>query len=72
MATTATLTIRGQLSPNPGTFTLDSGNISSRPTTSTSVMWSPVTWGTIGKAGEDQKTPNIASDIQEIVDQGDG
>ena len=64
------LTINGQLSPNPGTFTSASGNISSRPLTAASVGWSPAQWGTIGEAGPNQMTPNLASVIQEIVNQG--
>ena len=64
------LTINGQLSPNPGTFTSVSGNISSRPLTGASVEWSPAQWDTIGEAGLNQRTPNIAPVLQEIVDQG--
>jgi hypothetical protein len=48
-------------------FTSSSGNISSRIRTATSVSWSPVDWTTVGEAGPDQRTPNIASVIQEIV-----
>ena len=43
-------------------------NISSAPATSASVPWSPKAWSTIGESGIDQRTPNIAPIIQEIVD----
>ncbi len=42
--------------------------ISSARTTSASVTWSPKAWPTIGESGSNQRTPNIASIIQEIVD----
>ncbi|MHC4326793.1 MAG: fibronectin type III domain-containing protein, partial [Planctomycetota bacterium] len=66
------LIIEGELSPNaaeflgggPGTF-----DISSRPRTAAKVQWSVPNWETVGDQGPDQTTPNIASIIQEIVDQ---
>lgn len=42
-------------------------DISSRTKTSSSVSWSPAPWNNSGDAGIDQRTPNIASIIQEIV-----
>ena len=65
---TASLTIHGEDNDNAGTFTSVNGNISSRTLTATSVGWSPVDWTTVGEAGVDQRTPDIASVIQEIVD----
>ena len=32
------------------------------------MLWSPVEWPIVKAAGTDQRTPNIASIIQEIVD----
>ena len=64
----ATLTIHGQRAANAGGFLASNGNISSRPTTFASVSWSPVEWPIVRAAGTDQRTPNIASIIQEIVD----
>ena len=61
------LTIWGEAQDNPGTFTWTSRNISSRVKTTASVGWSPVAWTVIGQAGVDQRTPNIAAIIQEIV-----
>jgi len=62
-----TLTIRGQASDNPTTFTSNSSNISNRPLTNASVSWSPSNWTTIGEAGTLQKTVDIAPIIQELV-----
>lgn len=61
------LSIWGEAQDNPGTFTWTSRNISSRVKTTASVGWSPVAWTVIGQAGVDQRTPNIATIIQEIV-----
>ncbi|UCG63843.1 MAG: metallophosphoesterase, partial [Deltaproteobacteria bacterium] len=62
------LTIQAEAIDDAPTFTNTVGNISSRATTTASVYWSPVPWTTVGEAGPDQQTPNIAAVIQEIVD----
>ena len=64
------LTIHGENTLNALTFSSTSGNITSRSKTTASVPWSPAAWSTIGEAGPDQRTPNIASVIQQIVNQG--
>ncbi len=61
------LKIFGELSPNPTTFTNADFNISTRPRTTDSVMWSPPDWLATTSAGPDQKTPDLKSIIQEIV-----
>lgn len=61
------LILRGQYADNPNSFTGSSGNISLRPTTAASVSWSPLPWTSIGAAGPDQKTPNLAAIVQEII-----
>ena len=61
--------MRRQKSANAGTFAGNKSNITSRPRTDASVSWSPAPWTTVGDAGPDQRTPDIASVIQEIVDQ---
>lgn len=63
------LTVQGQRSLNPPTFTTASRNVSSRPRTSASVPWSPASWPTTHVAGPDQRTPDISGVIQEIVSQ---
>lgn len=66
-STTTALTIQGQAADNAGTFTKISTGISSRPRTSNSAAWNPPAWPTPGAVGPGQRTPNIASIVQEIV-----
>ncbi|HEV8382690.1 MAG TPA: hypothetical protein VGQ29_13970 [Gemmatimonadales bacterium] len=66
-STVTSLTLQGQATGNAATFTSATGNISSRARTVNSVAWSPPAWPTVDVAGLDQRTPNIASIIQEIV-----
>jgi hypothetical protein len=61
------LTIRGEDVDNAAIFTTATRNISSRPRTTAAVSWSPAPWSTVGEAGPDQQTPDIASVIQEVV-----
>lgn len=64
----ASLTIRGEDADDALSFTTSNYDISARPTTTASAAWSPPNWTVIGQVGADQRTPNIASVIQEIVD----
>jgi len=66
--TAVSLQIKGQASDNALTFTTATNDISSRPRTSAFVTWGPVGWPTLGVAGVDQRTPNLASVVQQIVD----
>jgi hypothetical protein len=67
---TTDLTLQGEASGNALTFSRATGDISSRERTSP-VPWSPLTWESVGEAGPYQKTPDIASIIQEIVTRDD-
>ncbi|MCB0190947.1 MAG: hypothetical protein KDJ65_03285 [Anaerolineae bacterium] len=67
-STATSLTIQGQAANNASTFTTANNNISSRPRTTASASWAPVAWSNIGEAGPDQRTPDLSSVIQEIVD----
>jgi hypothetical protein len=60
--------IIGEATDNAVTFSAVSVNISSRIQTGSEVDWAPEQWNTRGEAGVDQKTPNIAPIIQEIID----
>ena len=62
------LDIYGQDSDDAATFTTSSNNIGSRPLTTATVSWPPPDWTTIGNAGPDQLSPDLAVIIQEIVD----
>lgn len=67
----ASLTIRGEDVDDAAQFSnsgVGSYNITSRSTTGDSVAWSPPAWNTEGEAGVEQRTSDISSVIQEIVD----
>lgn len=66
------LTIRGQASDNAPAFAATANNLSvaNRPRTNAQVAWAPAAWSTVGEAGANQKTPNLAPIIQEIVNRG--
>ena len=61
------LTIKGEYSDDALAFGTANGNITSRSRTGASVPWSPPEWTTPGEAGPDQRTPDISSIIQEII-----
>jgi len=65
------LMIKGQDIDDAPAFDATLRNISSRARTLAEVPWSPGPWTTVGEAGPDQQTPNIASVIQEIMDRSD-
>jgi len=62
------LVVAGQAADNPSTFVNTSGDVSSRARTVAQVAWSPPAWTTVGEAGADQETPDLAAIVQEIVD----
>ncbi len=65
------LTIEGEDVDNALTFSAVKFSISDtavRPRTSAAVPWAPAPWNTVGEAGADQQTTDIAPVIQEIVD----
>jgi hypothetical protein len=63
------LIIEGELSANAAAFTSDAFNVTSRARTTAQVQWSVPNWTNVGNHGPDQTTPNIASIIEEIVNQ---
>jgi hypothetical protein len=68
-ASTASFTIQGEASANPGTFTSTARNASSRPRTVASVAWAPPSWDAVGAADAAQRTPDLSDVVQEIVNQ---
>lgn len=60
--------IKGEASDNPVTFNTDNFNISSRPTTISFVNWNPLPWNTEGESADAQKTSEISTIVQEIVE----
>ncbi len=65
----SSLLIQGEATEDAGTFTSRHRDISGRPPTTASEVWTPPDWTREGEAGPDQQTPDISSVIQEIVDQ---
>ena len=65
----ANLTIHGQKSPLPASFSSDGYDISNRPTTNNSVNWKPLPWTKEGEQGIEQRTTNISSVITELIEQ---
>lgn len=68
---TVNLTIRGEDADDASAFTTANGNLSGRPTTQASVMWSPPNWTIEHERNNNQKTPDLAAILQEIVDRDD-
>ena len=62
--------IFGELTPDPAAFSSTPGDITSRPLTTVSVVWSNLLpWPTADDAGPDQRTPDLTAIVQEIIDQ---
>lgn len=63
-----TLTLKAEASDDAAPFTPLARDLSLRPRTSAAVSWSPPDWTTVGAAGSAQRTPTLASVIQQVVD----
>jgi chitodextrinase len=63
------LGVRAERAANAAAFGAGSGLPSARTTTAASAAWSPVAWASVGAAGPDQRTSDLAAVIQEVVDQ---
>ena len=69
--TTVNVRIRGEAADDAAAITESSNNISARTDTTASVTWSAIpSWSTVSEAGINQKTPDIKTIIQEIVNRG--
>ena len=65
--TSASVTLAGQATDNAAAFTTATANVSGRPRTTATVAWTPASWPTVGDRGADQRTPNLAAVIGQIV-----
>ena len=63
----ASITIRGEATDSPGTFTTAARNVSGRPRTAASVTWTPSAWPTVGAHGVAERTADLAPVLQELV-----
>jgi len=65
------LVFQGQASANAAAFSsVGAYSISSRPRTAATVNWSPAPWTAIGAAGAEQRSPDLAPLINEIISTG--
>jgi hypothetical protein len=64
----ANLVVSGHASDDAAIFVQVNGDVTNRTKTTATVPWTPPAWSSTGVAGADQKTPNISSILQEIVD----
>jgi hypothetical protein len=65
----AALVIQGEASPAPAAYGLAAYDLSARPRTGADVLWNPPAWRTAGAAGADERTPDLAEVVQELIDQ---
>jgi hypothetical protein len=61
------LTIRAEDENNASAFSESNYNVTSRRQTVAAVNWQPAAWNSVGSAGSDQRTPNLKSLVQEVV-----
>jgi hypothetical protein len=61
------LRIEGQLADDAPRFAAVAGDVSARARTVAAVSWTPSSWSA-GAAGPDQRTPDLAPVVQEIID----
>lgn len=62
------VTIYGQNADNTATFAAVNNDVSSRPRTTTTVAWNNIpAWTTLGDAGLDQRTPDIKTIVQQLL-----
>lgn len=61
------LNIQGESSDNAAPFVTTPYNVSGRTRTSSYISWIPLGWKTVGEQGSAQRTPELKSIIQEIV-----
>lgn len=66
-STGTNLTIKGENVDNSAAFTTANFNVSSRTKTAASVSWAPAAWSTVSQAGTAQRTPNLSTIVQQIV-----
>jgi hypothetical protein len=67
-STAVVLTFQAQAADNAPSFTSATNNLTSRSREPASAPWSPAPWATVGEAGPDQRTPDLAALVQAVVD----
>ena len=62
------LVIRAEAADDAAPYQASPGNISSRPTTASSVAWNPAPWSIVGAVGPEQQTPDLSVLVQAVTD----
>ncbi len=65
------VTIQAHRSARASAFASTNRNLSSRPLTAASVSWEPASWPTVGASTDAQRSPELRTLLQELVDQPD-
>jgi hypothetical protein len=63
----ADVTFRAQASNDAAPYVVTFQGISSRPVTTAAASWQPEPWSLVGQAGAAQRTPDLSSLVQEVV-----
>lgn len=63
------LTIKGDNADNSAIFN-GAYNVSLRPATTASVVWTPAAWAVVDEVSAAQRTPDLSAIVQEIVNRG--
>jgi hypothetical protein len=61
------LSIKGENINDASAFNSNTNNVSNRSLTNANINWQPANWNTVGAATADQRTPDLTSIVQEIV-----
>ncbi len=62
-----TLTIQAHRSGNAAAFTTNVNDLTTRPLTINSVVWTPSPWNTVGERANAQRTPDLATLVSEVI-----
>jgi GH25 family lysozyme M1 (1,4-beta-N-acetylmuramidase) len=62
-----TLTLHAHRSGNAAAFTTNANDLTTRPLTLNSVVWTPPPWNILGERGAAQRTPDLAALVGEVV-----
>jgi GH25 family lysozyme M1 (1,4-beta-N-acetylmuramidase) len=62
-----TLAIRAHRSGNAAVFTTNVNDLTVRPLTISSAVWTPPPWNTVGERAAAQRTPDLAAMVAEVV-----
>ncbi|MEY2407722.1 MAG: hypothetical protein QOF48_392 [Verrucomicrobiota bacterium] len=62
-----TLAIHAHRSGNAGVFITNVNDLTTRPLTLNTVVWTPPSWSTVGERAAAQRTPDLAAMVSEVI-----